>query len=213
MSGARARTRVKLCGMTRAEDAAAAAALGADAIGMVFSARSPRRLSPDRGAAIAAALPPFVSRVALFFDPDPAEVHAVIEAVRPDLLQFHGAEPADFCRSFGRAYLKAVPMGDDLDFDAYLARYPDAVGFVLDAHASGGQGGTGRRFDWDRIPARRDRPLLLAGGLAPGNVRDAVRRVRPYGVDVASGIESAPGLKDYEKMRAFVAEVARADEP
>ena len=205
------RTRIKFCGMTRPADAVAAAALGVDAIGMIFAPRSPRRLGIEQAVAIAAALPMLVSKVALFADPDPAEVQAVLESIQPELLQFHGSETAEFCGSFGRPYLKAVPMGDAVDLDAFVARYPAAAGFVLDAHATGGAGGSGRTFDWERIPAGVTRPLLLAGGLNPENVRDAVRRVHPYGVDVASGIESAPGLKDYAKMRAFVSEVSLAD--
>jgi phosphoribosylanthranilate isomerase len=204
------RTRVKFCGITRDEDAQAAAALGADAIGLIFAATSPRRLEVPAAADIARALPPLVSKVALFMDPPIKLVELVIVAVRPDVLQFHGSEDADFCGAFRRPYIKAVPMMDVEDVRAYTARFPNAAGFVLDSHRAGAAGGTGLRFDWSRISGGVGKPLILAGGLDPDNVGDAIARVRPYAVDVSSGIESAPGIKDYAKMTAFLDEVRRA---
>jgi phosphoribosylanthranilate isomerase len=209
------RTRIKFCGITREDDARAAAALGADAIGLVFAAKSPRRVDVAHATLLAAAVPPFVARVGLFMDADADAVRAVLAAVPLDVLQFHGAETPAFCRAFGRPYIKAVPMGDGagdaLDTGAYFAAHAGAVAFLLDSHASGGQGGSGRVFDWSRVPATAPRPIVLAGGLNPETVGAAVRRVRPYAVDVSSGIESAPGLKDYARMRAFVDAVRVAD--
>jgi phosphoribosylanthranilate isomerase len=205
------RTRIKFCGITREHDARAAAELGADAIGLVFAARSPRRVGVAQAAALAAAVPPFVARVALFLDAPPADVRAVLDAVPIDVLQFHGREDEAYCRSFGRPYIKAVPMGDALDVDAYLREHAAAIAFLLDSHSGGGQGGSGHAFDWSRVPARAARPIVLAGGLRPETVGAAVRRVRPYAVDVSSGIESAPGVKDYARMRAFAAAVRAAD--
>lgn len=205
------RTRVKICGIARLDDALAAARLGADAIGLVFAAQSPRALSVEAAAAIAAALPPFVARVGLFVDAEPALVRAVCAAVPLELLQFHGSEPAAYCRAFGRPYLKAIAMGDE--DAAVLARardYPDAAALLFDAHAPGGQGGSGRTFDWSRIPRDLARPVVLAGGLAPGNVANAIAAVRPWAVDVSSGVEASPGIKDHGKMERFIDEVRRA---
>lgn len=204
-------TRIKFCGMTRVEDALAAAALGVDAIGLVFTGRSRRRVDVERARSIRAALPPFVSTVALFMD-DPADrVEAVVEAVAPDLLQFHGGEDAAFCRRFGRPYLKAIAMGEGAAALARLGAYPDAAGLLLDGHGLGEAGGGGRAFDWSLMPRDLDVPLVLAGGLHPGNVAVAVKAARPWAVDVASGIESAPGIKDVDAMRAFVDQVRQAD--
>jgi phosphoribosylanthranilate isomerase len=204
------RTRVKFCGITRVEDALEAGALGVDAVGLVFARDSARALSPAQAARIVAALPPFVARVGLFLDAEPAFVRQICAEVPLDLLQFHGGEPAEYCRSFGKSYVKAIPMGDDADFASLAAPYADAAALLLDAHASGGQGGTGTRFDWDRVPRERPRPLVLAGGLSPGNVAEAIARVAPYAVDVSSGIEVAPGIKDSGKMARFIDEVRRA---
>lgn len=204
------RTRIKFCGITRLEDALAAARLGADAVGLVFTARSPRQLSIEAARAIALALPPLVTRVGLFMDNNATEVAAVLHDVPLELLQFHGNEDADFCRVFAKPYLKAVPMMDVGDVAGYAAWFPDAAGFVLDSHRAGAAGGSGRSFDWSRVPAGLGRPLLLAGGLVPGNVAQAIAAVRPWAVDVSSGVESAPGIKDHAKMRAFVDEVQGA---
>lgn len=204
------RTRIKLCGMTRREDALAAAECGADAIGLIFAPRSVRRLDVARARAIAEGLPPFLVRVALFMDPDREDVARVLRDVPCEMLQFHGGEDDAFCAQFERPFLKALPMASIDDVAAEMARYPRAAGFVLDAHARGGAGGSGATFDWARVPAG-DARVVLAGGLHAGNVREAVVRARPWAVDVASGIESSPGAKDHAKMHAFVAEVRRAD--
>lgn len=205
------RTRIKFCGMTRVEDVVLATALGVDAIGLVFATRSPRRLAAPQGRELRAAAGPFVATVALFMDNAVTEVAGIIATVKPALLQFHGDEAAEDCERFGLPYLKAVPMGSVTDLVAYAARHPRAAGFVVDSHAAGAAGGSGETFDWSRLPRGFDRPLLLAGGLSPGNVFDAVRAVAPHAVDVSSGIESMPGIKDAERMRRFVAEVRRAD--
>lgn len=208
------RTRIKMCGMRRRADIDAAIALGVDAIGLVFVPASKRTLSLDEGAALRAQLPPFVQVVALLMDSDAAAVRAVIEAVQPDLLQFHGAESAAFCRQFHRPYLKAVALGG---VDARsrlvdsLTHYYDATALLIDGHAPGAMGGSGEVLDWSQLPRQSTLPLVLAGGLHPGNVAQAIAVARPYAVDVASGIEQSPGLKDAEKMRLFVAAVRAAD--
>ncbi|MDR0182456.1 phosphoribosylanthranilate isomerase [Lysobacter arvi] len=207
---ASAHTRIKFCGMTRAQDVALACELRVDAIGLVFAQRSSRRLDIEAARALRGQIPDGVDVVALFMDNEGPQVQRVIDAVRPTLLQFHGNEDEAFCGAFGVPYLKAVAMGGDVVADA-LSRHPDAVALLLDSHASGGAGGTGHRFDWSRIPQATPRPFLLAGGLHPDNVFDAVNTVHPWGVDVSSGIESAPGEKDAAKMRRFVEEVRRAD--
>lgn len=205
------RTRIKFCGMTRAQDVALGWELGVDAVGFVFAARSPRRLGIDQAAALRAHTMPFVDVVALVMD-SPAElVREVIAQVRPTLLQFHGDEDAAFCRSFGLPYLKAIAMGEGGDAATQAKGHADASAFLLDSHARGAGGGTGRTFDWTRIPRDLGKPFLLAGGLGPDNVFDAIRDVHPWGVDVSSGIESAPGEKDPAKMRRFIEEVRRAD--
>jgi phosphoribosylanthranilate isomerase len=206
------RIRIKICGITRSDDAAEAAAAGADAIGLVFHAPSPRRVGLDAALAITAALPPFVAAVALFVDPAPAAVREVLEAVRIDLLQFHGSEPAEFCRGFGVPYVKAMRMRPDFDLAAEAARYADARALLLDSYDERVAGGSGRSFGWRALPAGLRQPVILAGGLDPANVAEAVRIVRPYGVDVSSGVESSPGLKDRDKMRAFVRAVRSVED-
>ena len=198
--------------MMRMQDALAAATLGVDAIGLVLTPRSKRCLAPARAREIRVALPPFVSVVTLFNDDDPAFVAAAIATVAPDLVQFHGSEkPAD-CVRYGRPYLKSIAMGGDgADLEAVVAAHPQAAGFLLDSHAAGGQGGSGTTFDWAKIPKEFPRPLVLAGGLTPENVAAAIRLVHPFAVDLASGIESAPGIKDLDKMRRFVAAVRECD--
>jgi phosphoribosylanthranilate isomerase len=216
------RTRVKICGITRLADALAAAGAGADAIGFVFWAGSPRFVAADAARAIAAALPPFVTTVGLFVDPAPEQVRAMLAAVRVDLLQFHGSEPPAFCRAFGRPYLKAVAVSDGEARPRlleYASRYPDACGVLFDAPSAGGlPGGTGRRFDWDLVPDALAQPVVLSGGLGAANVAEAIRRVRPWAVDVSSGVEAigpdgAPvrGVKDPARIAAFIEEVRNAD--
>ncbi|WP_242106934.1 phosphoribosylanthranilate isomerase [Luteimonas aquatica] len=208
------RTRIKFCGFTRAGDVRLACELGVDAVGFIFAANSKRRIAAEEARALRQALTPMVSSVALFNDNPAEEVREVVRQVRPHLLQFHGGENEVFCRSFGVPYMKAVAMGDagiEASLPALLGRYPSAAGFLFDSHASGGGGGSGKTFDWSRIPAGLQKPFLLAGGITPENVFDAVCAVRPWGLDLASGIESEPGIKDGDKMRRFVEEVRRAD--
>lgn len=205
------RTRIKFCGITRAEDAAAAAALGVDALGFVFVAASPRHVSATAAAAISRGLPPLVQRVALFQNPSEAQVREVIVTLRPQLLQFHGAESAADCARYGLPYLKAVSLRQPGDLSQAASAYSDASALLLDSHGEG-QGGSGRRFDWSLAAAPVPLPLILAGGLSAENVGEGIRALNPHAVDVSSGIESAPGVKDLGKMRAFVAAVRRADD-
>jgi phosphoribosylanthranilate isomerase len=207
------RTRIKFCGMTRVEDALAASALGVDAIGLIFAARSKRRVAPEAAATIRAALPPMVDAVALFMDNVADDVQSTIGRVRPSLLQFHGDEDDAFCASFGMPYMKAVAMGGQNGEDAATlqARYPRAVAFLFDSHARGESGGSGLTFDWARVPAHFPKPFLVAGGLNADNVFEAIRATGCWGVDVSSGIEISPGMKNHERMRCFVSEVRRAD--
>ena len=206
------RTRIKFCGLTRPGDVRLACELGVDAVGVIFATRSRRRVDPAMAPAMRAALAPMVDLVALFMDNDAAEVRAAIAQVRPTLLQFHGSEDDAFCRRFGLPYFKGVGLGGAAVGGATLrARWPHAAGFVLDGHAPGQPGGSGQRLDAASVPADLDRPWLLAGGLDPDNVADAIRAVRPWGVDVAGGIELAPGIKDGARMRRFVEAVRAAD--
>ncbi len=193
------------------EDGLAAAAAGCDAVGLNFVPASPRCLSVERARDIAAALPPLVSRVGVFVDADPADIERVLETVPLDLVQFNGREDAASCARFGLPYLKAVGVRAGFRMASLEEAYPTARGFLLDAYDPVARGGTGRTFDWSLWPAPVQRPLLLAGGLTPDNVGAAIRRLRPYGVDVSSGVEGgARGVKSDAKVRAFVAEVQRA---
>mgnify|MGYP006422010255 CR=1 FL=1 len=205
------RTRVKICGITTPADAEHAAAAGADAIGLVFYPGSARSIEPEQAAAIVAALPPFVTPVALFLDAAGEQIAAVLERVRVGMLQFHGSEAVSFCRSFGRPYIKTVGMADTTDPATVATAYPDAAGLLTDSHGSGCAGGTGHSFAWDRLPARRDYGLILAGGLTPDNVAAAVTTVRPDAVDVSTGVERAPGRKDAARIQRFIEEVRRGD--
>ena len=204
-------TRIKCCGMTCVEDALLAARLGADAIGLVFTARSKRRVDIAQARTIRRALPPFVTAVALFMDDEAALVDEVIAQVRPDFLQFHGNEANGWCARFDRPWLKAVAMGEGMAALPRLHDYPDATGLLLDGHAAGEAGGSGTSFDWTLLPGDLIQPVVLAGGLHAGNVAAAIRAARPWAVDVASGVEAAPGRKDAAKLRAFIAAVRAAD--
>lgn len=204
------RVRAKICGITRPEDGLAAALAGADAIGLVFHAGSPRAVSIEQAQAVVAQLPPFVQRVALFVDPDPDYVRAVLRQVPVHLLQFHGQEDTAFCAAFGIPYIKALRVGTKLDLPAAERRYAGCAALLLDTLKPGKAGGTGSSFDWSLVPGSRDKPLILAGGLNAANVGAAIARVRPYAVDVSGGVEQAGGRKDAQKMAAFVAEVLRA---
>lgn len=200
------RVRIKFCGISRSEDARTAAALGVDAVGLVLTTRSKRCVVPRLACEIRRALPPFVAAVCLFMDDEPGFIAQAVAEVQPDFLQFHGRETLEECVRYEVPYLKAVGMAG-ADPLPMLREHSAAVGFVLDAHAPGEAGGTGKAFDWARIPAQLSRPLILAGGLDAGNVGAAIRSARPFAVDVSSGIESAPGIKDVARMRAFVAAV------
>jgi len=204
-------TAVKICGITRVEDALAAAHAGAHAIGLIFAAESPRRVSTAIARKVVEALPPFVTPVALFVDPQAAEVDRVIGEVGPQLLQFHGDEAPDFCVRFGVPYIKVARVGSGVDLLQYASRYRAAKGLLLDAFVEGSRGGTGSTFDWSLIPAKLPLPLILAGGLDADNVGDAVRRVRPWAVDVSSGVETAKGIKDAARIAAFIRGVRDAD--
>lgn len=203
-------TRIKCCGMTRIEDAQLAAQYGADAIGLIFTARSKRQVGIAQARAICAVLPPFVSTVALFMDDDAAYVREVMKDVQPDLLQFHGNETDAWCGQFGHRYLKAIAMGEGAAALPRLREYPGAVGLLLDGHGLGEAGGSGKAFDWSLMPTDLKQPLILAGGLSAENVAHAVRTAQPWAVDVSSGIESAPGIKDAAKMYAFIEAVRQA---
>ena len=205
------RTRVKICGVTRLEDALLACELGADAIGLVMTPSSPRCVPLDRARAIRHALPSFVSAVVLTHDLPAGRVGEIVDSLRPDLIQFHGNEDAGFCESFGVRYTRAIGMAGDLDVHAIAAAHPRARAFVLDGHPPGAQGGQGRTFDWSRIPRDLNRPIILAGGLNADNVARAIQEARPWAVDLASGVESSPGIKDAAKMRGFFAAVHAAD--
>lgn len=204
------RTRVKICGITRPEDALAAANAGADAIGLVFYAQSPRAVTIAQAQAILAVLPPFVTSVGLFVNAEAAAVQEVLAAVPLDLLQFHGDESPDYCSRFARPWLKAVRMKPGLDLAGEVARFSAAQGIVVDAWHEQLFGGTGLAFDWSRLslPGQRTR-IILAGGLHPDNVGEAVRQVRPWAVDVSSGVESAPGIKARDRIVQFISEVQR----
>ncbi len=204
------RTRIKICGITRAQDGVAAAQAGADAIGLVFYPPSPRFLNVERAREIRDALPPFVQTVALFVNPDAAQVAQVIGRVQPALLQFHGEETPAFCAQFGLPYVKACRVAPGVDLLKYLRPFSTASGWLLDAHVEE-YGGVGASFDWSLVPPSLERPLVLSGGLTRENVAAAVRRVKPWAVDVSSGVESAKGIKDAAKIAAFIAEVRNAD--
>jgi phosphoribosylanthranilate isomerase len=200
-------TRIKCCGMTRLHDALLAAQLGADAIGLVFTARSRRRVALSQASKIRQALPPFITTVALFMDDDATLVHEVIREVQPELLQFHGQEDDAWCAQFGQRYIKAIAMGGGSAGESRQHDYPQAAALLLDGHGLGEAGGSGRAFDWSRLPSDTSQPLILAGGLTADNVVEAIRVARPWAVDVASGIEISPGIKDAAKMAAFIAAV------
>lgn len=215
-------TRIKICGITRVDDGLAAAHAGADAIGLVFWAGTPRVVAVERARAIVAALPPFVSVVGLFVDPAADHVRATLAAVPLDMLQFHGSEPPEFCRGFGRRYLKALPVAAGAKVAGLIEcaqRYGDAAGLLFDAPpAEGLPGGTGRTFDWSTLPKGLSQPVVLSGGLSVLNVAEAIRRVRPSAVDVSSGVEARDaaglpikGVKDPARIAAFIEEVRNAD--
>ncbi|MFA5679400.1 MAG: phosphoribosylanthranilate isomerase [Pseudomonas sp.] len=201
--------RIKICGITRIEDALAAANAGADAIGLVFHAPSPRAVDIEQAAAIVRALPPFITTVGLFVDATEERINQVLSQVPLDVLQFHGDEPDAFCRIFARPYLKAVRVRPGDDLHALAANWPGASGILLDSYKPGVPGGTGETFDWSMIPTQRDWPLVLAGGLDADNVRQAIAQTAPWAVDISGGVESSKGIKDIAKINAFIQEVRR----
>jgi len=201
------RTRVKICGITRARDGRAAAALGADAIGLNFYHASPRAVTVAQARAIVDVLPPFVTVVGLFVDETPHGVRRVLDAVRLDLLQFHGREEPAECERYDRPYIKSVPMRAGVSVAAQVRTYGSAAGLLLDTWQRDKPGGSGMAFDWSLVPLELDVPVILAGGLTPRNVSDAIRQVSPFAVDVSGGVESAKGIKDENKMADFIREV------
>jgi phosphoribosylanthranilate isomerase len=196
--------RIKICGITSVEDATLAVNAGADAIGLVFYEASPRAVSIEQAAKIAHAVGPFVTVVGLFVNANEAYVNQVLAHVRLHVLQFHGDEPQAFCELFQRPYLKAIRMHPALNVADAIAAYPSASAILLDAYRAGVPGGTGETFDWQRVPATSVRPLVLAGGLTPENVTQAIAATHVYGVDVSGGVESSPGKKDKEKVTTFI---------
>jgi phosphoribosylanthranilate isomerase len=205
------RTRIKICGITRRQDLRAVANAGGDAIGLVFYEKSPRHVSVSQAAELARAAPPFLTVVGLFVNPSAEFVREALERVPLDELQFHGEETPEFCRQFGRPYLKAIRVKTGVDLLQCASRYGGAQGLLLDAYVEGMQGGTGESFDWALIPHDLPLPVILSGGLHAGNVAAAIRQVRPYAVDVSSGVEAAKGIKDAAKVAAFITEVKSID--
>lgn len=204
------KTRIKICGITRPEDARAAAAAGADAIGLVFYPKSPRAVTIEQAQAICAVLPPFVTVVALFVDAEHFEIEDVLAAVPVDLLQFHGSETPVQCNAYAVPYIKAIRMRDDADLFEAVRQYDSARGLLVDTFDPNEAGGTGEIFDWDRVPDGLDTPIILAGGLEPSNVGAAIQQLSPYAVDVSSGVEQSKGIKDADKIQAFMKAVRSA---
>jgi phosphoribosylanthranilate isomerase len=204
-------TRIKICGITRVQDAQMAATSGADAIGLVFYEKSPRYVTVQQAMHIVAVVPPFVSVVGLFVNAGTDYVRTVLDEMPLSALQFHGEEESEFCSYFGLPWLKAIRVKTDTDLIQCAARYPGAQGLLLDAHVEGVHGGTGASFDWSLIPGDLPLPVILSGGLTAGNVAEAIRQVRPYAVDVSTGVEVSKGIKDAAKIAAFIKEVKQAD--
>jgi phosphoribosylanthranilate isomerase len=205
------RTRVKICGFTRVEDAVLAAQLGVDAIGLVFYPPSPRYVTIAQAQHIVKALPAFTTVVGLFVDAEPAQIHEVLTHVSLDCIQFHGDEQPDACARYGKPYIKAIRVQHDTDIKALAYAYRDAAGLLLDAYHPDSKGGTGLTFDWTLLPEHCALPVILAGGLLPSNAKTAIQQCRPYALDVSSGVESAKGIKDSAKMTAFLKEVNAGD--
>jgi len=205
------RTRIKVCGLTRIADVQSAATAGVDALGFVFVEKSRRNLTVEQARELFAAVPPFVQTVALFMNAEAAVVHQVCDQLSPGLLQFHGNESAAYCEQFGCPYIKTIPAREgEATVNAIIAEHKHAAGFLLDSHGGDKLGGTGETFDWSRWPSKADRPLILAGGLNPENVRQAIEMLHPYAVDVSSGVECAPGIKDPIRISRFINEVNHA---
>jgi phosphoribosylanthranilate isomerase len=205
------RTRVKICGFTRVEDAVYAAKAGADAIGLVFYPPSPRHVSIKQASVIARAMPAFTTVVALFVDAEETTIQDVLANVMVDCLQFHGNEPATACRMYDKPYIKACAMREDTDINVLASEYHDAAGLLLDTYNPSAKGGTGQTFNWAWLPKNSPLPIILAGGLEPGNASLAIQTARPYALDVSSGVESGKGLKDATKISAFLKAVTEGD--
>ncbi|HNV89193.1 MAG TPA: phosphoribosylanthranilate isomerase [Methylotenera sp.] len=204
------RTRVKICGITRVEDALAAVNAGADAIGLVFYAPSPRAVTVEQAQKIAAAIPPFVSIVGLFVNAPKVEIESILSRVRLDILQFHGDETAEDCEQINLPYYKAIRVKADTNLIQCAQQYRTAKALLLDAFSEAAMGGTGQTFDWNLIPANLHMPVILAGGLNAENVGLAIRQVQPYAVDVSGGVEAGKGIKDAAKIAAFMQGVSNA---
>jgi phosphoribosylanthranilate isomerase len=205
------RTRIKICGITRVEDGLEAVRLGADAIGLVFYPPSPRAVTIEQAQVITSQLPPFVTLVGLFVDETRERIEQVLREVPLDLLQFHGEESPSACSGFHRPWIKAIRMRDEIDLLQVEQEFSDASGLLLDTYRKGVPGGTGAAFDWQRIPEQMRSGIILAGGLEPGNVEEAISQIHPYAVDVSGGVEAAKGIKDSAKIAAFIAGVNRVD--
>jgi len=205
------RTRVKICGFTQVQDAVDAANLGVDAIGLVFYPPSPRHVSIEKAIDIVKALPAFVTVVALFVDETEAQIREVLNNVAIDCIQFHGDETVEQCRLYNKPYMKAIRMKPELDVMALAEEYYDASALLLDAYHPGIKGGSGSKFDWDLIPNNCSLPVILAGGLQVDNARQAVQLVKPYALDVSSGVERSKGIKDVAKMAAFIQAINEGD--
>lgn len=201
------KTRVKICGITRRQDAEFAIENGADALGLVFYPASPRAVTIAQAKEIVAGLPPFIQIVALFVDAASEQVQTCLDELPIDVLQFHGDESAEYCEQFGTKYLKAIRMRDDVDLVSLAIDYSSASALLLDSYQAGVPGGTGQVFDWSMIK-KIDKPIILAGGLSVENVAMAIKQVQPYAVDVSGGVEQAKGIKDNQKISAFMQEVA-----
>lgn len=196
--------RVKICGITNIDDAMVVATNGAHALGLVFYGASPRAVDAEQARAISYAVGPFICVTGLFVNAPVEQVNSIVARVPLQLLQFHGDETAGYCESFRRPYIKAIRMKPDLDVTAVMVAHPNASGFLLDAYRAGVPGGTGETFDWDRVPRNSKVPIVLAGGLTPANVAEAIRKTGVYGVDVSGGVESAPGKKDHKQITSFI---------
>jgi len=202
-------TRIKFCGLTRQLDVQQAVALNVDALGFVFVKASAREIDIDTAISLVSHVPPFIIKVGLFMNAQVADVENVIKHVKLNLLQFHGDEDEAFCAQFDMPYIKAVPMASTSSVEDFCGRYVTATAFILDSHAQGQMGGSGEKFAWSEIPKNLNKPIILAGGLTVDNVAEAIRVVRPYAVDVSSGIETSKGIKDPAKMEQFIKEVHR----
>ena len=198
------RTRVKICGFTTIDEAVYAAHLGVDAIGLVFYAKSPRSVEIGQAQTIIQKLSPFVTTVGLFVDAEPSFIQHVLANISLDVLQFHGEETPDYCTNFSKPYIKAIRMRPDTDIKQYVKRYASAQALLLDSYVKGMKGGTGVTFDWQQIPTDLNKPIIVAGGLTIANVTQAITKLQPYAVDVSGGVESAKGIKNAEKMTAFM---------